>query len=170
MDKICSNCGGKLAALENYGTDDRLLCYNCGSVEKQELSQHTQQQGSPMTVNLDCNACKKEKTMAPTTVSRMSIVVRVIGWLIAIPSIIGVVISAITLITSVLAGGHAAMSGVASGDTTGAVVGAGVGMVATGISIFFGIFSLIGGLVGYLLIMKKKVYKCTVCGFIIDRA
>ena len=45
---------------------------------------------------------------------------------------------------------------------------AGTGL-AMGIAVFFGIASLIGGTVGYVLIMKKAVFRCGQCGFILDR-
>jgi hypothetical protein len=44
---------------------------------------------------------------------------------------------------------------------------------AIGVTTGFGIFgasSLVGGTIGYLLLMKRKVYKCLKCGYILDRA
>lgn len=41
-------------------------------------------------VKLDCNACKKEKTMIPTKISKMSPVVVFIGWILAFPSMIDI--------------------------------------------------------------------------------
>lgn len=33
-----------------------------------------------------------------------------------------------------------------------------------GISVFLGMMSFVGGLLGWLLVMKKKVLQCTKCG------
>ncbi|MCD8554124.1 MAG: hypothetical protein LRY47_09390 [Seleniivibrio sp.] len=46
------------------------------------------------------------------------------------------------------------------------IVGATIG---AGIAIFIGMSSLVGGLIGWLLIAKKKVFKCNSCGFILNR-
>lgn len=46
-------------------------------------------------------------------------------------------------------------------------VGAGLGVtMAGGVSVFVMISSLVGGLLGWLLVMKKKVLQCTHCGVI----
>jgi len=44
------------------------------------------------------------------------------------------------------------------------------GAIADSTSLFIGSVSLVGGLIGWLLLMKKKVFKCSNCGFILDRA
>ena len=49
------------------------------------------------------------------------------------------------------------MQGSELGTGTGTVIGG-------GISIFFGIVSFVGGLLGWLLVMKKRVLQCTKCG------
>jgi hypothetical protein len=39
--------------------------------------------------------------------------------------------------------------------------------IAGGVSVVFGIISLVGGLLGWLLIMKKKILQCTNCGAVV---
>ena len=48
----------------------------------------------------------------------------------------------------------------------GVAIGTGLGM---GMGGFITFSALIGGLIGYILIMKKKVYKCEACGYVMDR-
>jgi hypothetical protein len=47
-------------------------------------------------------------------------------------------------------------------------VGAGAGAaLAGGASLLFGVFSLVGGLLGWLLVMKKSVLQCNGCGAVV---
>lgn len=105
-------------------------------------------------IQLDCSACKQTQSMIPTEISRMSPVVVTIGWILCIPSLLGVALAVLIAMTSLSAASQTAL---------GATLG-------LGMAFFFGIPSLVGGLIGYLLIMKKKVFRCTSCGFILDRA
>ena len=115
--------------------------------------QHTLNQG------LNCQACGGEKTMKPAKVSKMSPVVQVIGWLLTIPSILGILFSGFIFLSSLLA------TGTAEDPSVG-----GAALVAgTGTAVCTALSSLIGGLLGYILIMKKKVWKCNQCGYHIDR-
>jgi hypothetical protein len=115
-------------------------------------------------LKLDCNACKKEKSMSPAMISKMSPIVVFIGWIIALPSILGVFISGVLFVAVLNA--HATVQTSSQAEAAGASLGAGLGI---GMAIFLAIISLLGGLLGYILIMKKKVFKCGFCGFIIDR-
>jgi len=120
----------------------------------------------PLRLFLDCSACRTEKSMEPVKIPRFNQILRFIGTIIVVPSIIGVLISLIWLISVTFAGSRAIDTAVSHPETTGAVIGMGIGY---GISIFFGILSLVSGLIGWILLMKRKVYKCLVCGFILDR-
>ncbi|MBI4828630.1 MAG: hypothetical protein HY804_07450 [Nitrospinae bacterium] len=105
--------------------------------------------------------------MFPTAIYRFSQIVVLIGYIIIVPSIVGMLIGGNTCIASFQIGGEAISQ--ARDDSAvgaGAVLGTTLGV---GISLFIIISSLVGGLVGYLLIMKKKVFKCNQCGFIMDR-
>ena len=47
--------------------------------------------------------------------------------------------------------------------------GAGLGALVTGsAAVFVGVFSLVSGLLGWLLVMKKKVLQCNACGAVIS--
>ena len=104
-------------------------------------------------IKINCKACDGKESMIPVKISRMSPAVQVIGWIITVPSIIGVVFSFIMFFKF----------GFMKGNAFGSMLG-------TGLMLFTGIASLVGGLIGYLLIMTKKVFKCTLCGAVIDRA
>lgn len=105
--------------------------------------------------------------MSATKVPRFGGFIRFIGYLIVTPSVLGLAFSLLMFfsvgkVNSDLARRIAepdVQAGVAIGSTLG-VLG---GLMLAGAS-------LVGGLVGYLLLTKKKVFLCRVCGFILDRA
>ncbi|NBV24897.1 MAG: hypothetical protein EBS05_23630 [Proteobacteria bacterium] len=94
--------------------------------------------------------------MIPTKVGKFGGVVKFIGWLIVIPSVLGVVIC---IISAFMVAGQ-------PGDSQADQVGKGGAEV---LFFFFAGVSLVGGLIGWILISKKKVFKCSVCGSIKDR-
>lgn len=103
-----------------------------------------------MAVKLDCKNCNGKQSMYKAEIDRFSPVVVIIGWIIVTPSLLGIFVSTIML-----------FSGMNGDSFTG---------IRVTISLAFGVFSLLSGLLGYILIMKKKVYKCNICGSTIDRA
>jgi hypothetical protein len=113
---------------------------------------------------LNCTACGAQASMFPDKVSKMSPVVQIIGWIIAVPSIIGVVLSVLFFVLGIAGIGAQA----SETDTDQAAQGLAV-MLTGSMSVCMGISSLLSGLFGYLLIMKKKVWKCSNCGFHLDR-
>ena len=110
--------------------------------------------GNSPTLKLNCKACDQEKTMAPTKINKFSPIVVLIGWILVIPSILGM----FWAFSSIFALGTSELSETVIGF--GAIIA----------FCFIGIPSLVMGLLGYLLIMKKKVFKCIKCDFIMDRA
>lgn len=109
---------------------------------------------------LDCQVCKNEQTMEATTVSRFGPLIRLIGYLIAIPSVLGVAFAAFGAIGTMLSGSDPEFS-------------KGINTAATGFaltfSLLFGGGALISGTVGYLLLTKRKVWRCSVCAHILER-
>lgn len=108
--------------------------------------------GGGKGISLDCSACKTTGTMEATTIPRFNTILRIIGGLIVFPSVLGV--------------GFAVLAFIAAIQTTTAL-GAGA---SYGLAIFIGGSALISGLVGWLLVMNRKVYKCTRCNFFLERA
>lgn len=123
--------------------------------------------GAGTAMRLDCSACKGKSTMVPTSVNRMSPVVVLIGWILVVPSILGIAWAVLCFLSVVGAAGSTYSTSSSAAAEMGTTIGAGIGII---LSIGVGIASLVGGLLGYLLIMEKKVWRCSVCGFVLDRA
>lgn len=117
-------------------------------------------------IRLNCSACNSPLSMEPKKISKFSGIVQFIGYLIAIPSAIGVIISIVMFFSMGSATNEVMSTAQSNAEQAGAAIGATIGF---GFSLFVGFCSLVGGLIGWLLIMKKKVYKCSNCGYIIDR-
>lgn len=157
--------------------------------------------------SLSCQTCG-QGALVKRKVYRMSSPVVVIGYLLLIPSILGILFGGLMLVTTVVAGGTSANSSekeirnelvaqavpeqiireVLSGKTipvgenssltlrqqlavknaasevTGGAIGTGAGLLLGGAFSFgIAIFSFVFGLLGWLLIMRKKVLQCTHC-------
>jgi len=72
-----------------------------------------------------------------------------VGYLLLVPSVIGMLLCALALVQT------ADQPDNASG-------------LAAGIVIAIGIACFVGGLLGWLLVMKKRVLQCSVCGAVIS--
>ena len=96
--------------------------------------------------SIKCKICDYG-TMVRKSTYRMSGPVVAIGYLLLIPSICGMIFCALAFL------GFAGDSG----SGTGAVIG----FVILGA---IGLSSFIGGLLGWLLVMKKRVLQCSSCG------
>lgn len=121
---------------------------------------------SQIPIQIDCQTCRTSGSMLKTTVPRFSGIIRVIGVILVIPSILGMVISALSFIFYLI--------GISQRPAQTTNAGGDVVVMATGIAVVFlgGIFiaSLVSGLLGYLLLLNRKVFKCQRCGFVLDRA
>jgi hypothetical protein len=118
-------------------------------------------------IALDCSACKSEKTMKAAEIARFHGIVRVIGYVIVVPSVIGIIFSIIMFMAAGSASSEVMSTTQSSAAQAGAAMGTAIGV---GFAFFMGCMSLVSGLVGWILLLKKKVFKCNVCGFILDRA
>jgi len=94
---------------------------------------------------------------------RMSAIVVVIGYILLIPSVLGVLISAVGFFAVPAA--MRPLPGIFNAAPAQDIGAAGV--IAGGIFIFFGLASLVGGLLGWLLVMKKDVLQCGHCGAVV---
>ena len=118
-------------------------------------------------MQLDCSACKSLSSMVATKVARFGGVVRVIGVILLIPSFIGLAIAALFFISTLIATANVMPTAQSEPEQAGAAIGFAIGF---GFSVFIGVCSLVGGLLGWLLLLNRKVYRCLHCGFIIERA
>jgi len=105
-------------------------------------------------MKIDCQACKLEEGMEKAKVAKFPLFIQFIGGLIAVPSFLGMAFSGLIIVRAV------ASPGLESGAF-------GVGL-SVGVALFG--MSAVGGLIGWLLVMRKKVFKCSRCGFVLDRA
>jgi len=85
---------------------------------------------------------------------RLSTPVVVIGYILLIPSVLGVLFFIVTMF--MLANASNANANAASGAT-----------MATGLAFFFAVAFFVSGLLGWLLVMKKKVLVCTNCSAVV---
>ena len=108
-----------------------------------------------------CKICDRG-TLTPRKIRRLSGPAVAIGYILLIPSILGMAGCAILLVVSLLAG----VAGAAHGSAF-ATAFAGIGAIAF---VYIGIFCFVSGLLGWLLIMKKHVLQCGYCSAIVDSA
>jgi len=104
--------------------------------------------------------------MAATAIPRFSGFIRFIGGIIVFPSILGLVVAVLILIATISTAGSVGAGAKTDAEAAGAAIGASIGF---GFAVFVGAVSLVAGLVGWLLLMKRKVLKCERCGFVLDR-
>jgi len=121
---------------------------------------------NPRGALLTCPTCRSG-SLSRQRLYRMSDVVVVIGYILLVPSFVGMLATLVlmsVLIIAPIAGGAVAKSpeAVAAGGVFAAFT------AAFGVAIFLGFF--VGGLVGWLLVMKKTVLRCNLCGMTIDAA
>lgn len=115
---------------------------------------------------IDCQACRAPASMVAAKIPRFSNILRLIGVIILIPSFLGLSVSALMFIGAISS--QAAMTG-AQSDAEIAGRGIGVALVG-GFILVIAAISLVSGLVGWLLLLTRKVFKCVRCGFVMDRA
>jgi len=115
---------------------------------------------------LDCPSCKDQQTMEPAEVAGFGPFVRFIGFLVAIPTILGVSLSILMFFSSTIATTGSLKHVHEAAHHAGTALGGGLGLT---VSIIIGVGVLIGGVVGYFLMNKKEVLQCKICGYILDR-
>src|SRR6266508_6657182 len=96
-----------------------------------------------MDLRLDCSACKTPSAMTATQVAKFSGVVRAIGGILLIPSILGIGFALLVFISTVMASSGVMSNANSEAEQTGAAIGFGIGFV---FSLFVGIVSFVGGL------------------------
>ena len=116
-------------------------------------------------IQIDCQACRTSGSMQATTIPRFSGIVRVIGVILVIPSILGMCLAGILLL-SFFAGMSQMSAAQSDAELAGQAVGSAIGVIFI---VIIGIVSFVSGLIGWLLLMSKKVFKCVVCTFVMDR-
>lgn len=103
----------------------------------------------PVRYAVDCAACKLEGGMVKKTLPKFPPFIRIIGYIIATPSAVGMAFALFMLFTTT------------NKDDTG---------VAAFICIAIFCTSAVFGLIGWLLLMRKRAWVCARCGYMMDRA
>lgn len=119
--------------------------------ENQGPSNKTAATAPGQTYSIDCTACKLAAGMEKRTIARFPFFIRIIGMIIATPSALGMLFGAILILKP----------------------GPGFGLDSPSLfwpGFFIITISATGGLVGWLLLMRKKAWVCGRCGFMLDRA
>ena len=98
---------------------------------------------------IKCKTCDTG-TLTRRAVYRMSSVVVFIGYIVLVPSILGMIL------------GVATCFGVAGKGQNDAATG-----LAEGIAFFWTVAALVSGVLGWLLVMKKRVLQCDQCGAVV---
>lgn len=107
------------------------------------------------TMEITCKICDQGR-LTKTKKYRLSGPVVFIGYVLLVPSILGVLFSIMSFVE---------VSSMASG--TGPTAASGI---AGGITVFIGIAFFVSGLLGWLLVMKKQVLQCGTCGAAVNTA
>ena len=105
--------------------------------------------------------------MKPDKIGKFGTLIRFIGYLIVIPSILGVLFAVLLFFAGGAATSTVMNTATSEAEKAGAAIGS---MIGFGFSMVVFCSSLVGGLIGWILLIKKKVFRCIRCGFILDRA
>jgi hypothetical protein len=112
---------------------------------------------SPAVPGINCKVCDRGVLVRKKRF-RMSGPAVAIGFILLIPSVLGILFSAFILFAVAVGVGHDA----GNPDVAGAAA------IGTGIAIFIGVGCFVGGLLGWLLIMRKRVLQCNVCEAVVN--
>jgi hypothetical protein len=103
-----------------------------------------------------CRVCERG-TLSRRNVHRMSGPAVVIGYIFLVPSLFGIAFSILMFVLMI-----------ASAGRTQAPDGAAI--LGSGIFVVTGLIAFVGGLVGWLLVMKKNVLQCSNCQAVVNAA
>ena len=115
---------------------------------------------------LDCKACRTTQSMFEQRIYRFPAILRVIGLLFIIPSIVGILVAAFSLVSSVAT--SASMMNSPRGQDMSGIAGLGF-LMGFGVAVAIAVWSLLAGTIGWIFWMSRKVWKCVRCGNFIDR-
>lgn len=118
-------------------------------------------------LHLDCRACRTLQSMSEGAIFRFPVILRIIGLLFIIPSVLGLLAAAFSFLTS--AATSATMLNGPKGQDMSGIAGLGF-LMGFGVSIAIAVWSLLAGTIGWIFWMSRKVWRCVRCGHFIDRA
>ena len=112
-----------------------------------------------------CKVCKSEQTIIEERVPKFSKFIRTVGLLIAIASIFAGLISVLFYFSTVITEiglFESLKNGLEAGETMF------VAEFQLIYSVFLCVLAILGGVVSWILLKKKKAYKCYRCGQFVD--
>ena len=112
-----------------------------------------------------CNVCKSEQTILEERVPKFSKFIRAVGLLIAIASIFAGLISVLFYFSTVVT-----EIGLFEFLKNGLEAGENMFVAEFQLiySVFLFVLAILGGVVSWILLKKKKAYKCYRCGQLVD--
>jgi len=113
----------------------------------------------------DCNACKTAGTISPSKAPKFKKNIRVLGIVFAALSFLGFAMGVLIILSAGVSSFIAPLSE-KSPEAAGQVL-------ALTLVVLFGVgccvIAIVCGFLGWLFLLRKKVYKCAKCGFTFDR-
>jgi len=148
---FCNSCG-------QAAPEESRFCHKCGKPLGVNQTETAPVRSPIASVGIRCKTCdvgvlRSEKRY------RMSGPVVAIGYILLVPSILGVALS-LFMFMSVAGSTGSASPG---SDASAAIAGG----IASGIIIVIGVIAFVFGLLGWLLVMKRKVLRCATCGAVV---
>lgn len=120
--------------------------------------------------HLDCSACHGKGSMDPTSVGRFSPAVQAIGIILLMPSFATIILGASCVMCSPSMIDADRLQRLPHESVAAETVAQGLaGVLSCGTGTLIVITGLVGGLLGWILVMRRKVWRCRQCGFILDR-
>ncbi len=111
---------------------------------------------------LDCWACKAQRTMVADQVHRFhEWTIQAAGFVLAVPGALGIALSVILSIAALVQAGMAL-----AGRPIDLAASQRLGLLA----LILWASGVVAGLAGWLLLSRRRVWRCTRCGFVLDRA
>src|ERR1700735_2664083 len=102
-----------------------------------------------------CKVCERGM-LSRQRIHRLGGPAVVIGYIFLIPSVLGIAFSVLMFVLVIAANPHS------NGSSDAASI------IGGGIFVVTGVFSFLGGLVGWLLVMKKNVLQCSNCMAVVN--
>lgn len=128
-----------------------------------DADQEEQRSGGPP---LDCPACKARFAMNAADIPRFDWIVRTIGYILLIPTILGLAWAVLMLIAAPIASRNLQEAISRAGGTSDP--SALPMLIGVAFALGIATASLVSGLIGFLLVQKRKVYLCAECRFILE--
>lgn len=108
-----------------------------------------------------CRVCSQPGGVSAAKIHRFSGPAVIIGYIFLVPSILGILFGVFVGIASVVSASSAAATATSDAGMAGASLGMTMGLFMAG---FVMLVSFVGGLIGWILVMKRNVLRCRICG------